>query len=434
MRVVFGKKETVTVLDESVWHIETLLEILTRFRKKIGRDVRVVLGEDLAYVVSFPLKIDAVYNRTAIKEEAQGLIPENLDEVPWDFQSIAAIIGDKRSNISKGVQVMAIAKIFAHEIAPIIAQAGFVVEVIESESTALARMMHSSLEPVVVVWVDEERSVLVALERGVVVATQSKDGDVTVDQIQTFIEDVNKQFSLVIAAVVFPQEAVTLFENMKKALEKSEYHTRVSAVNPFIGIVKKMDIEGDDADILNVNILPFNKAKNIFGLSLRSRERYLLKIFLVVCLVGGISVIFFVKQKILQKKVPVTVVDSLPSTLSIPSIDQIIPPETVVEKIPAVSEIATPYTVEILNGSGVTGEAAKAGNLLQNTAFIINHIGNADNAKYVTTRIRMKSHVTQLVQDAVMTDLSAVYVCDKVEVLDDTAVNDIMIIVGKRKK
>jgi hypothetical protein len=294
-------------------------------------------------------------------------------------------------------------------------------------------MMHSSLEHVVVVWVDGERSVLVALERGVVVATQSKYSTVDVDQIRTFIEAVNKQFSLTIASVVFPQEASILFESMKQILEKEEFHVRLSFVNPFVGSVKKIDIEGNDEDILNVNILPF-KAKKILGLSLRMRERYLLKMFIVVCLIGGIAVagVFAWKQKMFQKKVSVTVVNSVPPT---PVIESSTPPEVTVETMPVVtSEFTAPYTVAILNGSGVTGEAARVSTLLQNTSLIVSRVGNANNNHYATTRIRVKSHVAQSVQDAIVTSLSAVYVCDTVEILDDTAENDIMIIIGKKKK
>lgn len=54
---------------------------------------------------------------------------------------------------------------------------------------------------------------------------------------------------------------------------------------------------------------------------------------------------------------------------------------------------ASKYSIEVLNGSGILGEAAKAKGLLEQEKFIVSSIGNADQSNYQKTIIQAKKTV-----------------------------------------
>lgn len=111
---------------------------------------------------------------------------------------------------------------------------------------------------------------------------------------------------------------------------------------------------------------------------------------------------------------------------------------------PTVTPTATPEVkpdlsklkVNVLNGSGVSGEAAKVKTLLTSKGFTAENVktGNASTSGNKTTTISLKGSVPESVFKELETILSTDYTVAKDEKpLADTSANDIEIIVGVKK-
>ena len=87
------------------------------------------------------------------------------------------------------------------------------------------------------------------------------------------------------------------------------------------------------------------------------------------------------------------------------------------------------YDIEVLNGSGIAGEAANIQGLLEDEGFSVSDIGNADTADYTDTMIYYTKDVDQDYLDeleATLKDRGPV----KLEEADSDQAEDVVVIVG----
>lgn len=113
------------------------------------------------------------------------------------------------------------------------------------------------------------------------------------------------------------------------------------------------------------------------------------------------------------------------------------------EKEAAVQEkIATPtrteiskgkYTIEVLNGSGISGEAARVKTLLEKEGFIISTVGNAEESNIEETAIQVKSSVAKDWIDLLKTALGKSLVMSDPTSLNEEKTTDVVITVGSKK-
>jgi hypothetical protein len=86
--------------------------------------------------------------------------------------------------------------------------------------------------------------------------------------------------------------------------------------------------------------------------------------------------------------------------------------------------------IEVLNGSGTSGQAGKVATLLKNAGYTVTSTGNADTFDYTQTVIQIKKSKNQFASQ-LKTDLSADYSVDpKIQTLAETADSDAIVIVG----
>lgn len=113
------------------------------------------------------------------------------------------------------------------------------------------------------------------------------------------------------------------------------------------------------------------------------------------------------------------------------------------QKEAAVQEkIATPtrteiskgnYTIEVLNGSGISGEAARVKGILEKEGFTVSSTGNADKSDFEETTISAKSSVEKEWIDLLKTALGTSVVVSEPTSLDDTESADVIVTVGSKK-
>lgn len=91
------------------------------------------------------------------------------------------------------------------------------------------------------------------------------------------------------------------------------------------------------------------------------------------------------------------------------------------------------YSITVLNGSGISGEAAKAQLLLEDGAFEVLDIGNANESNVEKTIIAAKNDVDKDYLKALKETLSKSYKLGEDETLEDDEDDDVVVTIGKAK-
>lgn len=93
------------------------------------------------------------------------------------------------------------------------------------------------------------------------------------------------------------------------------------------------------------------------------------------------------------------------------------------------------YTIKVLNGSGISGQAAAGRDLLKSKSYTISSIGNADKSTYTKTVIQTKDKVSKIFVSGLKADLSSNYtVDDTISTLNSTEQTDVVVIIGSESK
>jgi len=118
-----------------------------------------------------------------------------------------------------------------------------------------------------------------------------------------------------------------------------------------------------------------------------------------------------------------------PQSAVVPTVSEAPETPTVTPKSAAltVKDLAK-YPIEILNGSGIRGEAAKVQEQLEAQDFVVSDIGNADASTYEETLIQYGSDVPKAYVDMLKKELEKIYVV-KVEELDEES-DAVTVVVG----
>ena len=88
-------------------------------------------------------------------------------------------------------------------------------------------------------------------------------------------------------------------------------------------------------------------------------------------------------------------------------------------------------SVEVQNGSGVTGAASKGSDMLKSFGYKVSAIGNADNENYENTTIKVKSTKTNFLA-LLKKDLGFSYTVGSASAnLDSSSTADALVIIGK---
>lgn len=90
----------------------------------------------------------------------------------------------------------------------------------------------------------------------------------------------------------------------------------------------------------------------------------------------------------------------------------------------------TKYSIRVLNGSEIEGEASKLKDALETEGFTVSSIGNASESSFLKTVIRTKTEVDEEYLEKLKTFLLKTYELEDVEELEESADDDIEIIIG----
>jgi len=100
---------------------------------------------------------------------------------------------------------------------------------------------------------------------------------------------------------------------------------------------------------------------------------------------------------------------------------------------PSASVDLTKYSISILNGSGIPGEAGKAKTLLTGAGFKVGTTGNAATYNFTKTIIKAKTTVDANFVSALSTALGKTYVVDTTQTLATSSANNVQVVIGSSK-
>ena len=140
-----------------------------------------------------------------------------------------------------------------------------------------------------------------------------------------------------------------------------------------------------------------------------------------LALISGV-LIYFEGTKKEQRKQEISASPS-------PVIKDVSPTPTVLEEVDI-----TKYKIQVLNGSGIQGEAAGAKELLEKDGFTVTNIGNADKSTYEETVIQAKKGTPIAFLDKLKSILEKTYTLKDDE--DSLESNDFeaIVIIGKKNQ
>lgn len=100
---------------------------------------------------------------------------------------------------------------------------------------------------------------------------------------------------------------------------------------------------------------------------------------------------------------------------------------------PSASLDLTKYPINIMNGSGIVGEAAKVKTLIEAGGFKVSKTGNASSYDFTKTVIKAKADVPASYLEKLTTTLSKTYVLDASQVLAISSPDSVQVIIGSTK-
>lgn len=156
------------------------------------------------------------------------------------------------------------------------------------------------------------------------------------------------------------------------------------------------------------------------------KSRFIWQFVLFVFIGFALGSGFFLSQELLMKGIP-AMKKALPTTV----IEEVhIPTQPAEEK----DETKT-YTISVLNGSGIGGEAAKAKDILEGEKYTVENVGNADTSDHTQTLIQAKKAVAKEYLSKLKKSLeSNDYIVSEPESLSETEDTDVVIVIGSSRK
>lgn len=113
---------------------------------------------------------------------------------------------------------------------------------------------------------------------------------------------------------------------------------------------------------------------------------------------------------------------------------------TVSRQEPTVAPSPTPekvdlskYSITVLNGSGIKGEAAKLKEMLEEEGFSVASVGNADASDYEKTILKVKEGTETGFLDKLKSALGTSYVLASTQTLEKNDKNEVVIVIGSEK-
>lgn len=399
-------KTVVYITKNKIWAGESVFEwdgvslddVFGRIKKELKIDeIRIVLGNDVSFVTAINMG-DMFVSRENVLKMVKSWMPFEIDNDCFDWKIVTL------SSKEEWVQVVALEKELLMSLSSAVLKHGLKVDLITAIGVILGEKTKDREVPVIIRWSEKEQLSVVA---------------------------VNGLIDLVVSDI--PEEDLMVYAKGKWGLAVNPETVVLSggdfSLSEAVFLVKT---KGDDRLVLNLPILKQiiapekleNETEDKFVPEKieESKPKSKLWIYLLILvIVSGIGVVVMYNaglfESLISKKTVEVVVPSISPT-----------PEITIEPSPV---DLTSFSIQVLNGSGVTGEAASIKTLLINQGFESVDVGNAEATNEGV--IRSKIEIPKAVLD-IAENITDDYKMGEPVILTSESEYDLIVVVGSAKK
>jgi hypothetical protein len=386
---VFKNKQKVF---ESQWTSESLAQIFSYLKKTFSSRFRILVSDEFVTTTSFLINSQDAKKRNLVQQKAQGLIEANLSQTVWDYKVIT------RQNNAKLVQVIAVSKTFFDQLRSVSCTTKIKIELLQSFSTGLSQYLPKK-ELILIIYQD----LLVVSFNQNPIYSQIIGKSLSQKEIESAFTFCQEKLKNNPQKIFFAPVGEIDFNQYDFHGLKPEY----TNINPLESLISPKDLDGPDASVSKLEINPSSPISKFP------------KILLIIPVLTLLAILFIIFS------------------------DQILPSKNKNNQInPAISITPTAiptavplgvksFKIEILNGTGTSGQAAEVTELLSKNNFVVAKAGNAANYKFTQTQVQVKSSVNQNVIDLLIKSLGSQY-SPKISTtkLNDSGDYDIIITTG----
>lgn len=343
--VKLGTPPSIEKCEEFAWTGETIATVLQTIKKKFGTSVRILFSDEFVYVTTVKTDTPQSATRQSIQRQAQEQIPEDMNKTSWDYRVYPEFI-----------QVAVLNTVIYNQITEAVKKADIDIEAIESCSSSLARLVALEKEPLLLVY-QEDLPLLITVQNGVALTATVIHEPLTGAHVEQAVRFSQDQFSITIKKIIKTETIGDIFT--------SDFFKDISIESkqfaPALGMAMKTDVKTPDADSLNLEI-------DSTSVKHQSRFSYLLHLLFFCVFVVIVSGVYF-GQKYFMKKNKYSPVPKATQPTKMLQQTSIASPSATIKK---------DYTVRILNGSGVAGEASRLSDILIEKKYTVTGTGNAE--------------------------------------------------------
>ena len=363
-----------TKVSEVSWTKENLTGIFTQIKANFSSRFRILLSDQFISITSLVVSKKDSKKRRLIQVKAQLIIDQNLDQTAWDYKVVANLGNQKL------VQVIHTDKNFFDQLRFAVYSAKLKIKLVESLSTSICRFLPKNK----LVFLLHQNLVVISFNRtpiySKILDKKLTQGDI--EEIFTYTKD---RFKIFPQQIIFSPTGDTAFSPYDFSALTPEYLD----INPISGLIHSDNLSGPDEATSRLEIK--NSPPVVVDQSLLVKK---IIIILTLC-------IFVVLFLIIGGK-----------KLFSPNTNQINPASSIT---PTIIPSPTPtinfdlIKIQVLNGSGISGEAAKVTELLSQNKFKVTKTGNAPNYDFVKTEIQVKNSTSTSVTDLLIKSLESEY-------------------------
>jgi hypothetical protein len=208
---------------------DSLKDTLVLLGKNSGKEVSIILDDDLIYVTTLFFTSASQITSRAIEQKAQEIIPETLSQTFWNFKSLSL----PQTSLGIPIQIVAITTYYFSSLAQAIQETGIHVKTCMPLSFVLAESLQEA-EPVVMLYVNA-RSLLIASNQHIPFATQRFSKTVTSKDIDEFLAYIQKTQQITIKKLVL---CGNVAQNSLESFKSQNYTVSTLLVNPTATIAK----------------------------------------------------------------------------------------------------------------------------------------------------------------------------------------------------
>ncbi len=384
------------------WKEDELIDIFKTNSEKINsNDLRIVLGNDVSYLCSFPASEVEILSREEIQIKTQSFFPVEIGNENFDWKMVK--IGE-----DAWVQSVAVEMTFLNLLSKAIKLNKIKVGILIPVGILMGEKSILEKSPVLVKWSGQEKLKVLAV-RGLV------------DSVFSEVED---QEILDLAKVKWSLKAepkVLLLDDKNFKIDDEVYNEKN---------------KGSDADILSLQLIkdvdldvrtqsattgPVAGEVAVVEDNKVSAKKWskILLVILLITLIGGVGWFSLSYQR------------SKPNSANEKASDKTVSaPATTPTPTTVVLDFSK-YSIQVLNGSGVTGVAAGIKDTLLAEGFVIVDTGNAEAT--ISGFLQAKTSIPATVKDKAKESISG-YVINETETLTKDNKYDLVIVVGTEKR